>query len=87
MPDEKQKFLMGDFEYVDKIIEDKWRTWMNDMNTLRTFNANKQNWWSNIETIILKNCRIVCATLSMAGIEKVFNMGFKYSYLIIDEAC
>jgi len=29
----------------------------------------------------------VCATLSMAGIEKIFNMGFRYSYLIIDEAC
>jgi len=32
LPDEKQKLLMGDHEYVNKVLDEKKRDWMNEMN-------------------------------------------------------
>ena len=88
LPDEKNNFLLDSgWEARDKWMDTKKRDWLNEMNQLRTTNTAKNNRKSNVETVILKNSWIVCATLSMSGIEKVFTMGFKYSYLIIDEAC
>jgi len=61
-----------DWTTWDKFLDEKHWDLLNELSQLWTVTNQKQNRWSNLETCILKNSKIVCATLSMAGIEKVF---------------
>jgi senataxin len=77
-------------EGLDKQIEElrlKKGKLLGEVNALRQMKIVSNRNANFIESEILQSKKIILTTLSMSGIELLDKMEFKYSHLIIDEAC